>query len=208
MKPKFIQINCTEGNKIDLRQSRAVLKYKPDLIFLEYSTNYLKPITRPSRISKEVIKKYPWTESDNFMWDNIAGLWKKKYKTLVFPVDGPHDLLIDAYVYPCNEKQPRKTTNLFWWTRIYLRECFMTKNISKASGQYKQKQKPVILIFLQSFHWYDVKFLLSKPSKQKIWDFYFGRFKKLNRRDMPAILKKENKILFKYWSSSINSLWP
>lgn len=206
MKPKFIQINCTEGKKVDLRQSKAVLEYRPDLIFLEYSTNSLKPITKPRHISKEVVEKYPWTESDNYMWDNIAESWEAKHKILVYAVDGPQDLVGKANIYPCNEKNPRKTTNLFWWVRIYLRDIFMAKNIETILKRIKTKNEPLVLVFLQSFHWNDAKFLLSRPSKKKIWDFYFGRFEKLTTQDLKKSIQKENKILYKYWNSRINRL--
>ena len=103
MKPKYIQINCTEGKRIDLRQAKAVLKYKPDLIFLEYPTNYLKPIKKPIHINKKIILKFPWTESDNYMWANIKKIWKNGYNTFVYAVDGPYDLVTKANIYPCDK---------------------------------------------------------------------------------------------------------
>lgn len=33
--PRYIQKNCIEGRKVDLRQAQAVLKYKPDIILFE-----------------------------------------------------------------------------------------------------------------------------------------------------------------------------
>jgi hypothetical protein len=61
------------------------------------------------------------------------------------------------------------------------------------------KKKIVAAVFLQSFHWQHVKFLLEHPSKEKIWRYYFGRFPKLT----PAIITKELKIkdhiLSRYW---------
>ena len=34
MSVHFVQVNCIEGKKVDLRQAAAV-KYKPDIIFFE-----------------------------------------------------------------------------------------------------------------------------------------------------------------------------
>ena len=31
-RPKFIQCSCIEGNRIDLRRARAVIKHRPDII--------------------------------------------------------------------------------------------------------------------------------------------------------------------------------
>jgi hypothetical protein len=99
MKPKYIQVSCAEGDKIDLRQSKAVLRHGPDLIFLEYPGDSLKPITKPRHIHKGIILKHPWTESDNYMWENISKLWKENYRTLVYAVDGPSDLVNKANIY-------------------------------------------------------------------------------------------------------------
>ena len=205
MKPKYIQVDCTEGNRVDLRQSKAILRYKPDLIFLEYSKVSSKPILKPVHISKSIISKYPWTESDNFMWANIVKLWNRNHRVLVYAVDGPHDLVSGANIYSCDKTRPYKTTSLFWWVRIYLRECFMVKNIKLILKQYKNKENPVILVFLQSFHWQHVKFLLSDPSKKAIWIFYFRRFGELTSKDVSRLVNEENKILFKYWNSPVNS---
>lgn len=206
VKPRFIQVSCAEGNKIDLRQAKAVLRYKPDIIFLEYPGISLKPIVKPIYISKAVISKYPWVESDNFMWANVSRLWKSGYPVLVYAVDGPHDLVSETSIppYPYNEKYPHKTTNLFWWVRIYLRECFMAKKIRTILKQYRGKKSPTVLVFLQSFHWRHVQFLLSNPSKKATRDYYFKRFRRLKIKDIYKLLQKENKILSKYWDNSAN----
>lgn len=203
MKIKFIQISCIEGKKLDLRQSQAVLRYKPDFIFLEYPGTSLKPIVQPVKVSKKIIARYPWTASDNYLWANISRLWKSGVSTRVFAIDGPPDLVTQVtqprYDYPYNDKNPRKSTNLFWWVRIFLRELFMAKKLGKILKRYQVKNDAVCLIFLEKFHWEHVKFLLSKPAKQKVWEFYFGRFKNLDRKKITELIRKENKILFKYW---------
>ena len=197
---RFIQVNCTEGGKVDLRQSRAVMKYKPDIIFLEYPTSTPgKNIIEPPGLSKSSIEKYPWIGSDVYMWRNIKELRRNGYPMAVYGVDGPSDLVKKANIYPCNNKYPEKTANLFWWVRIYLRERFMARNIKRILKKYTGNKNPVILVFLQSFHWDHVKFLLSRPSRRKVWNFYFGRFKDFNSRNASKILKVEDKTLFKYW---------
>lgn len=195
----FIQVNCKEEDRIDLRQARAVLKYKPNLIFLEYPKVSNRPISEVPRFPKEVLLKNPWARSDKYMWANISKLWKEKHNALVYAVDGPYDLVNKANIYPCNEKYPNKTTNLFWWIRIYLREYFMADNIKAALQNYKAEENPTILVFLQKFHWEHVEFLLSNPHQSKIWNFYFGRFRDLDPSEISSILKKENPILYKYW---------
>jgi hypothetical protein len=82
----------------------------------------------------------------------------------------------------------------------------MANKIKIILNQYKDKKNPTILIFLQSFHWKHVKFLLSNPSKYSIWKFYFGRFKKLNNKNIRIFINAENKILSRHWNSSINFL--
>jgi len=209
MKPKYIQVSCIEGDKIDLRQSKAVIKHKPDLIFLEIPSNSLKPVTKTKSQPKKVTDEFPWVKSDKYVWDNIIQLQKTGHNILVYDIDGPHDLVSFEYkknIYPYNKKYPYKTTNLFWWVRIYLRECFMANKIKTILNNYKGKKEPVILIFLQSFHWRHVKFLLSNPTQKEIWDYYFKRFKKLSDKDISNLIKKENKTFFKYWTSPINLL--
>lgn len=204
MKPKYIQINCAEEKEIDLRQAKAVLRYKPDLIFLEYPTNSLKSIKKPIHINKKIILKFPWTESDNYMWANIEKIWKNGHNTLVYAIDGPYDLVNKANIYLYDKKHPYKTTDLFWWVRIYLRECFMARNIMLILKKYKKKKNPIILVFVQNFHWRHVKFLLSNHSEKAIWNYYFKRFRGSTSIEISRLVKKENKILFKYWNSLIN----
>jgi len=204
MKYKFIQINCRESNKVDLRQTKAVLKYKPDIIFLEYPGISNKPITKVMHIEKSVIKNYPWTKSDNYMWKNIKKLWQSGHKLQVYAVDAPHDLVVRANIYLDKNINPNKTTNIFWWIRIYLRECFMTKKIQQILLKHKDKSTITICVFIQNFHWRHIKFLLTKPNNKTILDYYFAKFKNLNKNDIPKLLKDENKILYKYWKNSIN----
>ncbi len=72
----------------------------------------------------------------------------------------------------------------------------MTENIRPILKDNKDKS---ILIFLQKFHWLNVQFQLSNPNKDKLWEYYFGKFKNVKRNDIVNILKRENEVLYKYW---------
>lgn len=213
IKPKFIQRNCIEGSKIDLRQSDAVKKYKPDIIIFEMpeiknSPNTIfnqyscqnKPLEKVEKIIENLkisAKKYPYAKSDIAVWHNILALWKQGINVQIYNVDSP-DLLRRSYIftetsYLSARKEP------YFWAFLYLREAFMAKNIKKILKNYSKKENPLILIFLQSIHWDHVKFLLKNPSKNKIWKFYFGRFKKINKKNISEIIKKQGPVLYKYW---------
>ena len=133
------------------------------------------------------------------MWNNVAYLWKKEgCQALIYRVDAPSELvsewlLVWKNMYPCALK------NWLWWVRIYLRECYMAKNVQWVLSQYKLKKRVIILIFLQSFHWEHVKFLLRNPSKKQIWDYYFGRFNNLQPSGIARTLRKQNKVFYKHW---------
>lgn len=212
LKPKFIQIDCRETKNVDLRQARAVLKYRPDIIILEYPSDKIgpdtifnkyrpenKPLKKLPKFSKETLAINPWVKSDIVMWENIVHLWKKEnHQVLIYQADAPAELVKEWFfvwenMYPCALK------NWLWWTRIYLRECYMAQNISWILSNYRINKNPTILIFLQGFHWEHVKFLLGNPSAKQIWSYYFGRFKDLQPSLVEQTLKKENKIFYKYW---------
>lgn len=202
MEFKFIQINCKEENSIDKRQANAVLKYRPDVILLEYPTTAgsYEFRTKSPNITKEIISAIPWTRSDKYMWLNIAKLNKTNHNVVLYAVDGPYNLVNDANIYPSNKQNPNRTMNLYWWVRIYLRERFMAQNIKKILRKYKNKKSLTILVFLQKFHWQHVEFILSHPTKHKIWNFYFGRrFKKLKPTEISDKLRGEAPILYRYW---------
>ena len=59
----------------------------------------------------------------------------------------------------------------------------MEKNVEWALQDCTIK-KPTVLIFLQSFHWEHVKFLVKKPNKDEIWDYYFGKFSEINKKQI------------------------
>jgi len=215
MKPKFIQFDCREMNKLDLRQANAVLEYKPDIIILEYPNNNKTPdllfnkydvLKKPKgmvrervkEFSDEILKIHPWVKADTIMWRNVVGLWAKGHQVLVYAIDAPSELTSEwlevwRYTYPCVKK------NWPWWVQIYLRERMMANNVQWILRNYKEKENPTTLIFLQSFHWDHVKFLLKNPSKKEIWNYYFGKFSEVNKSDIAMKIKSLNKIFHKYW---------
>lgn len=214
MKPTFYQFNCREQNRPDYRQARAVLKYRPDIIIFEAPekngspdvifNRYVcdkKPKEEIKKIQndlKRVSKEFGYVLSDVRTWQNIDSLWKMGHNTLLYNVDAPSELRskwfeVWEHMYPCAAK------NWLWWVRIYLRERIMANHIKNILRNYKEKSNPTILIFLQSFHWIHVKFLLTNPSKNEIWDYYFGDFREITRKNIAIKIKKMNSIFYKYW---------
>lgn len=143
LKPRFIQRSCIEGNKIDLRQAEAVLKYKPDIIIFEmpkgkngpstifnrYSCKN-KPIDKVDKIISNleiVAKKYPYALSDVAVWKNIKKLWGQGINTQIYNVDSP-DLLRRGYVY-FERKYSFLANKWLFWVYLYLRDFYMAKNI-------------------------------------------------------------------------------
>lgn len=215
MKPKYIQFNCRETDKLDLRQANAVLKYKPNIIILEYPNNNKTPalpfnkydaLKKPKDMIKERLKKFPdkvlkihpWAKADTIMWKNITELWANDHQVLIYAVDAPNELTKEwldvwRHTYPCAKK------NWVWWVQIYLRERIMANNIQWILRNYKGKENPTILIFLQNFHWSHVKFLLKNPSKHEIWNYYFGKFTEINNSNITIKIKSLNRTFYKYW---------
>ncbi|MBL7036747.1 hypothetical protein ISR94_02800 [Candidatus Microgenomates bacterium] len=216
MKYKFIQVNCIEGDNIDLRQAESILKYKPDIVLLEYPNNNktpntiynsYKPNNKPLHLIKEQqkrlqrhIKTMPWVKSDIVMWENIEKLWKMNHQVLVYRTDAPNKLTNEWFevwnhMYPCAKR------NWLWWVQIYLREKYMAKNTKWILDNIKVKDKKelTVLVFLQSFHWRHVKFLLKDPSTEKIWNYYFGKFPQVNKNNISEKIKNLNMVFYKHW---------
>ncbi len=214
---KIFQYSCVEDKKPDFRQAEAVIKKRPDVIFFEAPTplgkpslNYNKFSTKNKPLSdlkkhykmlKEVSKKYPWVISDIQTYKNIEKLWKEGHDVKLYSIDAPSELLKIGINLNNDIKPPkpkRRGTNFNWWVRIYLRERIMSNYMMKILPKYKKEN--TALVFLQSFHWRNVKFLLSKPSKQQIYKYYFGSFKSLNLGNLNEhVLETNNPILTKYW---------
>lgn len=221
MKIKYIQVDVAEEinskgwTKPDLRQAEYVLKYKPDIIIFELGAdktpdtiyNKYSVKDKPLKLVKErqkwlkKVSKNPGNGdaiSDVISWDNIMKVWSEGHNILIYNADSSNELRKEffevwKYMYPSALK------NWLWWVQIYLREKYMAKNIKWILEKNKDKEKLVIAIFLQSFHWKHVKFLLTNPPKKEIWEYYFSKFKEVNINSIGNKIKKENKVFYKYW---------
>lgn len=215
MKPRFIQFNILEQNKLDYRQARAVLKYRPDIIIFEEAAEKFNPETifnkyRPENkplkkllvIQKNLrknAKRFRYVLSDIKTWENIKQLWEEGHDVLVYNVDAPKEMRREFFevwrnMYPCALK------NWLWVaSRLYIRETIMTGHIKNILLKYRGKANPIILVCLQKTHWVHVKFLLSSPAKEKIWRYYFGKFKEVSPENIGGKIKSANKVFYKYW---------
>jgi len=217
IKPKYIQRSCIEGNKIDLRQAKSILKYKPDIILFEgpksshdvsiifnhYSFDK-KPLKKVDEIIKKLTiaaKSEPYVASDIIVWQNIKKIWEKGINTQVYYIDAPQNLRHNS---PFLAKQYSKIyRDWLFWVYLYIREVYMTKNLKNILNEYKDKKNPTICVFLQSIHWDHVKFLLTNPSKEKIWRYYFSRFKNMkSNKNIENQIKDRSKIINSYWKKA------
>lgn len=214
LKPKFVQRSCVEGNKIDLRQADAVLKYKPDIIIFEMPKGKNGPSTifnryscknKPFEIVDEKIKKlkiaakkYPYALSDVVVWENIKKLWKEEVNTQIYNVDS--SVFLRGNNLYSEQKYSFAVKKWMFWVYLYLRDFYMAKNTKIVLDNYSKKENLTILICLQSIHWIHTQFLLTNPSKEKIWKYYFGKFKNIKpTKEIEVEIKKKSKILSYYW---------
>ena len=215
MNVRFIQANCVEGERVDLRQSVLVKKYKPDVIFFEmpsfegnpsspfnaYSIKK-KPFAEVEKIKKGLrkeAKKTPYALSDVFVWENIASLWRMGHDVLLFNVDAPRELRQEGLARRKSIQLSRAKRIWEFWAYIYIREAIMAHHMEQTLKKRFGNKKIVAAVFLQSFHWQHMKFLLKHPSKEKIWRYYFGRFPKLTPATITRELKSKAPILSQYW---------
>jgi len=215
MKIRIRQFNCIEGNKADYRQARAVLKYQPNVIIFEYPEtngksdslfNNFRPDMKPKEKVEEIIgglqkaaKDFPYALSDVKTWQNIQQLWAKNHDVSLYSVDAPNDLRSEFFevwnhMYPC------ATKNWLWWVQIYLRERIMASHISNIFEKHRSDDQLNVLIFLQSFHWQHVQFLLKEPTSGQIWDYYFGKFEGITPQNIGPKIKANNKVFYSYWT--------
>ncbi len=67
-------------------------------------------------------------------------------------------------------------------------------------NKHSNIENSMVLVFLQDFHWKHVKFLLSKPSVNEIWEYYFGKFTcEINIANIAEKIKMLNPVFYKYW---------
>jgi len=215
-KPVFHEFFVREHNRADYRFARAILKYKPDFVFLEMGNsngnpdtifNHYDPWKKPTNKVKAIqnkmgknAKTFGYAKSDILMWDNIMKLWREDHNTLVFNTDAPNDLRREFFevwknMYPSAKK------NWLWWVQIYLREKYMERNIRWALRKYNFKKYPIALVQFGGFHWRHIKFLLSNPSKKEIWNYYFKKFPEISPKNIAQKIRKENKLFYKYWKT-------
>lgn len=216
-KPKFKQINCNEsrGAGLDLRQAEAILTYRPDIVLLEYPCNSEPPdmpfnafapmdkpeamvAKRTAEFPAEVLKRDPWVVADTAMWRNVAQLWSEGHQVLAYPTDGPSELTSE-WREVWDHMYPQATKNWVWWVRIYLRERLMANHVRYVLNKHSDMAKPMVMVYLESFHWKHVKFLLSEPSQQEIWEYYFGRFPEVDQSSIANRIKALNPMFYKYW---------
>ena len=214
---KLVQINCLEGKTIDSRQAEAVLRHRPNFIIFEAPTslrspntpfNSYQPENKPLHLVKDHInmlkqvgKKYPWVLSDIRVYENIVKLWKEGHNVQLYNVDGPSDLLQvpDKQTDRFSPYPPRRGTYLFFWVRVYLREKIMTNHLRPILAEHSDSDATG-LIFLQKFHWINVQFQSSRPTKAALWKYYFGSFAQLTPKELTAKIKNHNSTLYKYWT--------
>ncbi len=209
MNKKFIQVNCVEGRGVDLRQANAVTKYRPKIILLEYpardghpgfSFNRFPADEKPLREARSIqrglrrtARKYPWVLSDVALWENIVAEWRRGNNLFVYKVDGPRDLVARGARGTAFRGVPR---HIAWWVRIYLRERYMLKNIRLVFKRHPGSGRA--LVFLQSFHWNNVLFLLGSRSRDAAWRRYFGRFKGLTAAELERRVRGDA-VLWRHW---------
>jgi soluble cytochrome b562 len=215
MSVRFIQASCIEGKKVDPRQAAVVKKYKPDIIFFEtpsfggnpsspfnhYSAKN-KPFAEVEKIKKglrKAAKKTPYALSDVFVWENIESLWREGHNVLLFNIDAPQELRQEGLMRRGHVSLSRAKRTWEFWAYVYVRETIMAHFMEQVLKKRFVKRKIIAAVFLQSFHWQHVKFLLKHSSKEKIWRYYFGKFPKLNPVTITRGLKTKLPILSRYW---------
>lgn len=220
MKAQYLQVSSLEQaitknwKGPDYRQAQAVLKYRPDIIIFEYANEGKTPDTiynkypcskKPlerirvrQKYLKRLAKNYPEALADIPIWSNIVKLWKQGRDIKLYNVDSPRELRAELYevwkgMYPC------AMNNWLWWVQVYLREKIMAKNIKWLLANQSDARRLKIAVFLQKFHWDHVKFLMTNPSKKRIWVYYFGKFKDISPSNINLKIKSINKVFYKYW---------
>lgn len=212
---KILQFNCHEGDTVDLHQANAVLRHKPDFIFFESPGpaksvfNKYKPKEKPVREFnshirelKKIAKKYPWVASDVCTYTNIKKLWDEGHDIKLYPIDGPSELLrvdLKKFSKSNNARPERRGTHFAWWVRMYLREKIMSGSVRRIYKIMEWKPNTVGLALVEKFHWRNVQFHLSNPTKKEIYKYYFGEFKNVSLENIGVKVKETNPILHKYW---------
>lgn len=217
LSPKFIQRDCVEGDAVDLRQARSILKHRPDVVIFEMPQdksgpdtvfNRYPPDKKPLQKVAAIIARlriaaedYPYAASDIAVWENIETLWSQGHDVLVYNIDTP-DELRRRYFVDMQPDYPAVRRDWLFWAYLLLRDSHMTKNLRWILNNYRRRENPTVVVFLQANHWRHVKFLLEDPSKQEIWNYYFHSFPKLRPETIADEIKARSKVLYKYWKKN------
>ena len=212
---RLIQLSCQEGNKIDERQAKSVLRHRPDAIVFEAPSdipglslpyNKYPPSSKPVKLVyahqnklRKVAKSFPWTASDIGVYDNILQLWSEGHDVKLYHIDGPSELLQETINRGWNKTaEPRRRgTHFPWWVYIYLRERIMTNNLERIMPVLPTNA--TVLIFLQKFHWLHLHYLIQNPPKRKIFQYYFDKFNVTPLTINRQVENIHNPVLTKYW---------
>jgi hypothetical protein len=219
MKPTFIHASCVEGRRLDLRQAGFVARRRPDMIFFELPASggkpslifnrYApgkKPIARVQKIKdklRETARTYPYALSDVKVWENIEKLWREGHNVLLFNIDAPQELRFHHHERYGHIPYSRAKNHWWFWAYLLIRERRMADYIQGILKKHQGKKKLVIAVFLQSIHWRHVRFLLGNPSQKAVWKYYFGKFPEVTPSNIGQLIKKEDRILCKYWKKGI-----
>lgn len=178
--------------KISIERVKQILKLKPQVIVFEWpqeskleTYNEFLPLHKPKKKLAalkvnlcKLAKEYPHLIGTIKIFEAIEKLWNKNKQVLLFSMDGPVELT--------SIKVPRGNVNTIW---NYLRERFMAKALGKIENKYSRAK---IIVLCHNYHWKNLKFLLQKPIKSDIRNYYF------RNRDVKPFLT--NKIIRKYWN--------
>jgi len=197
-------------------QAELIKKHKPDIVVFEIPYTHKMPFNKYKADNKPLdeyrkmiaylkrnSKKYPQSQADLKIWENIYNLWREGKNTLVYNIDAPDE--IRDYHFNKNQKYNTVRNQWYFWVYLFIREMNMAKHMRPILEKIKSNQKVTIAIFLELNHWKHVKFLLSNPSRQQVWDYYFKRFPELSPKSIDENVKKFDKMYYKYWKKV--SLW-
>ncbi len=200
---KLIHVPESEHNHgVSRKKANAILKLRPDVIFFEYPScrknslstfNKFEPAGKPREKIDEwkasirnAAEQYPWLREENRIIEAVEYLWKKGRQVYLFEIDGPENLT--------NIGETAGPFNIAW---NYLREIYMKRNLRRGE---RKKPKGTGLVLCHDFHWKNIQFLMKNPNQKQIWDHYFVRNGiTTTPKEFENELKKENKMLYKYW---------
>lgn len=209
---RFYQANCREDGGVDSRQADLILRCRPSAVFWELPAgpqgpasvfNRYPPTRKPAAVLTKIkrqltaaTRRYPYAQSDILTWDNIQKLWADGLDVQVFNVDGPSELRrldLDGLWAP----YPACRRDWLFWVYLLSRERMMASYVEQVLAQLPPDA--TVAILMQSIHWRHIRFLMTKPTDQQIWQYYLGRFPDLTEKNLPEQLRHRSRLLYKYW---------